>query len=233
MPSSLAQAISNFWPVELVEFLLTRTMTPSDRRIRVRTLSFQPLSYASFTDMSMNSYGARGCTSPPAEFQLDMQARRSLPRIVWKPKIVFDVSVIGLPNMSQIGGTISGHGGGALATGGSPFPGRHRSARSPSGRKSQGGLRRAGGPGSLSEPESAGLSLQDAQPISCSAKPKAWRARSASSSIGSRSITRRSRNTSTAASFACSKDGNSRNAVTRALWHGDCIWIRCKFSTLR
>jgi hypothetical protein len=42
--SSRAHSISHFWPVELSEFLLTSTMTPSERFIRVRTFSFQALS---------------------------------------------------------------------------------------------------------------------------------------------------------------------------------------------
>jgi len=61
LPSSFAHWISHFCPLEVSEFALTRTMTPWERRIRVRTLSFHSESYACFTDMSMNSNGARGC----------------------------------------------------------------------------------------------------------------------------------------------------------------------------
>src|SRR5690606_7843120 len=41
------------------------TITPWERLIRVRTLAFQSVSYASFTDMSMNSYGDRGLSDCP------------------------------------------------------------------------------------------------------------------------------------------------------------------------
>ena len=50
LPLFLVHAISHFWPLEVFEFLLTSTMTPSDRRIRVRTRSFQSLSYGSLTE---------------------------------------------------------------------------------------------------------------------------------------------------------------------------------------
>ena len=65
LPSSLAHWTSHFCPEDVSEFLLTRAITPWERRIRVRTLSFQPESYGSFTDMSMNSNGARGCSDCP------------------------------------------------------------------------------------------------------------------------------------------------------------------------
>src|SRR5689334_4182737 len=42
--SSLAQLISHFCPLEAREFSLTSTITPSDLRIRVLTLSFHSLS---------------------------------------------------------------------------------------------------------------------------------------------------------------------------------------------
>src|SRR5947209_7121048 len=48
--SSLAHWISHFCPDDVSEFLLTSAITPWDRRMRVRTLSFQPVSYGSFTD---------------------------------------------------------------------------------------------------------------------------------------------------------------------------------------
>src|ERR1700722_18895176 len=55
--SSLVHSISHFWPVDCNEFLLTRTITPSERRILVRTFSFQSDSYASLTDISTYSNG--------------------------------------------------------------------------------------------------------------------------------------------------------------------------------
>lgn len=57
--SSIAQAISHFWPLDADEFLLASAMTPSERRILVRTRAFQSLSYGSLTDISMNSNGLR------------------------------------------------------------------------------------------------------------------------------------------------------------------------------
>ena len=67
LPSSLAHWISHFCPLEVSEFLLTSTITPWERRMRVRTLSFQSESYGSFTDMSMNSNGARGMQRLPLQ----------------------------------------------------------------------------------------------------------------------------------------------------------------------
>src|SRR5262245_50865587 len=55
--SSLAQVNSHFSPLELSEFLLTRAMTPSQRRTEVRTSSSQSDSYAALTDRSMYSKG--------------------------------------------------------------------------------------------------------------------------------------------------------------------------------
>lgn len=40
LPSSRAQPISHFSPLELNEFLLTSAITPSERLMRVRTFSF-------------------------------------------------------------------------------------------------------------------------------------------------------------------------------------------------
>src|SRR5437762_7655373 len=63
--SSLAQAISHFSPLEVSVFLLTSAITPSERRILVRTCCFQSLSYGCLTDMSTNSNGVFAFTDCP------------------------------------------------------------------------------------------------------------------------------------------------------------------------
>src|SRR5688572_21856609 len=63
--SARAHAISHFCPVDVREFLLTKTIIPCDLRIRVWTFVCQSDSYASFTDMSMNSKGLLVCSDCP------------------------------------------------------------------------------------------------------------------------------------------------------------------------
>src|SRR5262245_16260150 len=56
-PSSFVHSISQSSPAEVSVFLLTSAITPCAFRILVLTFSFQSVSYASFTDRSMNSNG--------------------------------------------------------------------------------------------------------------------------------------------------------------------------------